>query len=243
MAVLNGTSSKRVLSKPQFIPMPLIIKSTDSENLICEPEQVKEATRQYRSDLYHHDPPPNIPKPWLTTPSLIAVKNRGNSRPAPGPDEWEKWVVKSMSDEGLELVRRLINYIVANSRFPGDTRDVWLSMFHKRGMRTDLLNWRGNILSNFIANVPMTWLNSRLIPYISEKKVLPDTQVATQKDVQTQDLMSYLSSIKCWSNRNKTQIYAIKRNQMKGFDYLAPEGFYDIIEAIGLPDSIAKLDQ
>ncbi|KAJ4499753.1 hypothetical protein C8R41DRAFT_729585, partial [Lentinula lateritia] len=89
----------------------------------------------------------------------------------------------------------------------------------------------------------MTWLNSRLIPYISEKKVLPDTQVATQKDVQTRDLMSYLSSIKCWSNRNKTQIYAIKRDQMKGFDYLAPEGFYDIIEAIGLPDSIAKLDQ
>ncbi|KAJ3924545.1 MAG: hypothetical protein NXY57DRAFT_1044854, partial [Lentinula lateritia] len=193
MAVLNGTSSKRVLSKPQFIPMPLIIKSTDSENLICEPEQVKEATRQYWSDLYHHDPPPNIPKPWLTTPSLIAVKNRvqqdpftwpqlitiqdlrallskGNSRPAPGPDEWEKWVVKSLSDEGLELVRRMINYIVANSRFPGNTRDVWLSMFHKRGMRTDLLNWRGIILSNFIANVPMTWLNSRLIPYISEKK-------------------------------------------------------------------------
>ncbi|KAH7875505.1 uncharacterized protein C8R40DRAFT_1170604 [Lentinula edodes] len=89
----------------------------------------------------------------------------------------------------------------------------------------------------------MTWLNSRLIPYISEKKVLPDTQVATQKDVQTRDLMSYLSSIKCWSNQNKTQIYAIKRDQIKGFDYLAPEGFYDIIEAIGLPDSIAKLDQ
>ncbi|KAJ7827315.1 hypothetical protein B0H13DRAFT_2241019 [Mycena leptocephala] len=47
----------------------------------------------------------------------------------------------------------------------------------------------------------------------TKKLVATGTQVAVQQGVQTRDLM-------------KT-IYAIKRDQMKGFDYLAPEGFYD----------------
>jgi len=30
---------------------------------------------------------------------------------------------------------------------------------------------------------------------------------------------------------------------MKGFDYLAPEGFYDAISAYGLPDTIIDIDK
>jgi hypothetical protein len=30
---------------------------------------------------------------------------------------------------------------------------------------------------------------------------------------------------------------------MKGFDYLAPEGFYDAISAYGLPDAIIDIDK
>ncbi|KAJ7916424.1 hypothetical protein B0H13DRAFT_2658307 [Mycena leptocephala] len=63
----------------------------------------------------------------------------------------------------------------------------------------------------------------------------PDTQVATQQGVQTRDLISYLAGIKCWAKRHKTTVYALKRDQMKGFDYLSPQGMYDAIEAYGLP--------
>ncbi|EDR05378.1 uncharacterized protein LACBIDRAFT_329822 [Laccaria bicolor S238N-H82] len=73
----------------------------------------------------------------------------------------------------------------------------------------------------------MIWLNASLIRYSAEKRILPDTQVAAQPGVQTRDLMSYLSNVKCWANRNKQSVYALKRDQMKCFDYLSPEGFYD----------------
>lgn len=76
----------------------------------------------------------------------------------------------------------------------------------------------------------------------NEKMILPDTQVAAQPGVQTRDLMSYLSGVKCWANRNKQPVYALKRDQMKGFDYLSPEGFYDAVRAYGLPESIIDLD-
>ncbi|KAJ6631046.1 hypothetical protein B0H10DRAFT_1773796 [Mycena sp. CBHHK59/15] len=89
----------------------------------------------------------------------------------------------------------------------------------------------------------MSWLNFNFVPYLTKTRILPDTQVATQQGVQTQDLMSYLTSIKCWSKRHKVEVFALKRDQMKGFDYLAPQGMYDAVEAYGLPTSIIDLDR
>ena len=84
----------------------------------------------------------------------------------------------------------------------------------------------------------MTWLNQCLIQYAATKNILPDTQVAAQPGMQTHDLMSYLAGVKCWATRHKQTVYTIQRDQMKGFDYLSPNGFYDAIRAYGLPDEI-----
>ncbi|KAJ7814368.1 hypothetical protein B0H13DRAFT_2464859 [Mycena leptocephala] len=73
--------------------------------------------------------------------------------------------------------------------------------------------------------------------------IVPETQVAVQQGVQTRDLMSFLAAIQTWSERHKQTVYALKRDQMKGFDYLAPEGFYDAVRAYGLPQSIIDLDR
>jgi len=123
----------------------------------------------------------------------------------------------------------LLNFIIAHSSFPGNVKDMWLTMFHKRGIRTNLTNWRGLMLSNFIANAPMTWLNYLLVPYATQKQLIPETQVATQQGVQTRDVMSYLSALKSFANRHKQPVYGLQRDQMKGFDYLHPQGFYGAI--------------
>ena len=97
------------------------------------------------------------------------------------------------------------------------------------------------MISNFMANALMTWLNYLLVPYATRKSMILETQVATQQGVQTHDVMSYLSTIKCYANHHKQAIYALQRDQMKGFDYLHPQGFYDTIIAYGLPQDITKL--
>src|ERR1700683_2517989 len=167
----------------------------------------------------------------------------GNNWPAPGPDGWEKWLIKSLSDETLILVMDLLNYIVVHSIFPGNVKDMWLTMFHKCGIHTNLTNWRGLMISNFMANAPMTWLNFLLVPYAARKSLIPETQVATQQGVQNRDLMIYLSAVKSFANHHKQTVYALQRDQMKGFDYLHPQGFYDAIIAYGLPLEIIKLDR
>ena len=60
------------------------------------------------------------------------------------------------------------------------------------------------MISNYLANSPMTWLNYLLTSYIAANNILPDTQVATQQGVQTHDLTSYLSGILTWANCHKT---------------------------------------
>ncbi|KAJ6628063.1 hypothetical protein B0H10DRAFT_2209740 [Mycena sp. CBHHK59/15] len=144
--------------------------------------------------------------------------------------------------DGVKDNAQLVNYIVINSTFPGDIKDTTLAMFHKCGLRTDLSNWCGIFLSNFITNCPITWLNSLLTPYISKLRILPDTQVAMQQDVQTRDLMSYLAGIKCWAVRQKVLFFAVKRDQKKGFDYLSPVGLHDAACVYGFPQQIIDID-
>ncbi|KAF8157252.1 hypothetical protein B0H34DRAFT_675560 [Crassisporium funariophilum] len=265
-SALRG-STKKMINASNFVPLPFALNDLDQpDKLVCDPEGVKATTREYFTRLYDHTRVPEMPKPWLKTKSVVEVKDRitndtfqwprkanladfralirkGNHRPSPGPDCWEKWTIKSLSDFALTLVLDLHNYEVMNSCFPGNVKDMWLTTIHKRGLRTDLKNWRGLSFSNFLANSPMTWLNQCLIQFSAEKRILPDTQVAAQPGVQTRDLMSYLAGVKCWANRHKQTIYAIKRDQMKGFDYLSPNGFYDAIRAYGLPESIIDLDK
>lgn len=265
-AIQSGTTKKLVTSANTFMGSPLMVTDPNNEeSLLSEPHQVKRAMATYFSRLYDRSTPPTASKPWLNTPSVRKVKDKirsnpfqwpcvatlsdframlrkGSSRPSPGPDKWEKWCVKSLSDRTLSLVLDLHNYIVSNSRFPGNVKDVTLVTIHKRGLQTNLLNYRGIMLSNFLANSPASWLNYLLTPYAAKNGLIPDTQVATQQGVQTRDLMSYLSSLTCWANRHKQTVYSIKRDQLKGFDYLSPDGLHDAIRAYGLPHQIIDLD-
>ena len=99
------------------------------------------------------------------------------------------------------------------------------------------------MLSNFLANSPMTWLNYNLVPYVSKLHIIPEMQVATNQGVQMQDIMSFLASVKCYVEWNHQTVYALQRDQMKGFDYLALQEFYDAIDAYGLLPSIINLDK
>ena len=89
----------------------------------------------------------------------------------------------------------------------------------------------------------MTWLNFKLIPYMAKLNIIPETQVAMQQGVQTRDVMNFLSGIKCYAERHHQTIYALQRDQMKGFDYLAPSGFYDALKAYRFSDAISDLDK
>ena len=113
---LLGESTRKMVIAQEYIGLPTAVNALDgSGDVATEPEKVKGITRKYFQDLYHHKDPPDLPKPWMQSPSVTDVKNRvasdlflwpklanvndframircGNHRPAPGTDGWEKWL-------------------------------------------------------------------------------------------------------------------------------------------------------
>jgi hypothetical protein len=70
---LFGGSAKRLMSTGDYFGMPIALTSTDSNTLVTDPEQVKLTTKTYWSKLYECQETPDIPKPWLSTPSVIEI--------------------------------------------------------------------------------------------------------------------------------------------------------------------------
>nr|VWP02165.1 Trihydroxynaphthalene reductase (EC (T3HN reductase) [Ganoderma boninense] len=230
------------------------------------PEDIKRQTVRYFTDLFRRAPRAPSAKPWVSSPSVQQIRDRtaehpfswpqpltlpdfrfllrkGNPRPAPGPDQWEKWCIKSLSDSALTLVLDLVNYEVTRSHFPDCVKPAIMSTIFKRGPRTDLANYRGITCSNLVKNIPFAWLNHLMSRYLTMHNILPDTQIATQPGVQARDLTSFLSQVEAFAHRQKRPLYLLRRDQRKGFDRLEPEGFYDAVRAYGLPPSLIDLDR
>src|SRR5258708_39874836 len=57
---------------------------------------------------------------------LCMLLHCGNPHPSPGPDRWEKWCVKALSDQALTAILHLINFEIINSTIPDFLNHVTL---------------------------------------------------------------------------------------------------------------------
>ena len=73
---LLGGSAKRLMSNGDYIGMPTALTSTDGDSLVTDLELVKSTTKNYWSKLYKQQVTPDVPKPWLSTPSVLEVRKR-----------------------------------------------------------------------------------------------------------------------------------------------------------------------
>jgi hypothetical protein len=145
---LLGGSTRRLVSTAEYIGLPTAVNSLDGTGeVITEPEKCKKIMRNYFQGLYHHNELLILPKPWMDSPSVAGIKDavtkdpfiwpklanvddfrtmirRGNHRPAPSSDSWEKWLIKNLSDYALGLVLDLHNFIIISSDFPGNVKDM-----------------------------------------------------------------------------------------------------------------------
>ncbi|KAK0458012.1 uncharacterized protein EV420DRAFT_1270768, partial [Desarmillaria tabescens] len=193
---LLGGSAKRLYPPSQFQGPPPAISIPDDHNpnarkYFTGADDVKAQTMDYFSALYCRNDRPDPPKPWMDCPSVRSIREnvrcdsfqwpqkmdllsgrslirKGNPRPAPGPDRWEKWMVKSLHDFSFQLVLDLWNYCIDTSHFPSCVKPSSISLIHKRGDATDLTNFRGICTSNldltsFLAQLE-TWADRTKTP-------------------------------------------------------------------------------
>ncbi|OSD05171.1 hypothetical protein PYCCODRAFT_1362579, partial [Trametes coccinea BRFM310] len=144
-----GGSCKRlyVHSLESDGPPAALLSPAGDSTFVTDPEGLKQATVQYFERLFQRTPRKTSSKPWMDTPAIQQIRGRtsdhpfqwprplslnefrallrkGNPRPSPGPDLWEKWCVKALSDAALSLVLDLINYEIIATQPGVQARDL-----------------------------------------------------------------------------------------------------------------------
>ena len=85
ISTLCGGSAKKLTLTDNYFGMPTALISSDSGTLVTDPEMVKSVMREYWSKLYAQQNTPDIPKPWLSTPSVVEVHKCVKEQPFQWP--------------------------------------------------------------------------------------------------------------------------------------------------------------
>ena len=83
--VLLGGSAKKLMSTGDYFGMPTALISHDGDTLVTDPEMIKSVTKDYWSKLYTQQDMPDVPKPWISTPSVVDVRKRVEADPFQWP--------------------------------------------------------------------------------------------------------------------------------------------------------------
>ncbi|KAK4698443.1 hypothetical protein P7C70_g7832, partial [Phenoliferia sp. Uapishka_3] len=267
-SILAGQSAAKVLGQDEAICMqPRVLINPENPNIILTSEEdIKTETRRAFNARFTHDPIPRAEdqKHWMKSkkaqeyqrktaadpfiwPPVNGIQRqdiddflaRGSSRPSPGPDEWEKWALKYLPDEILEVITALVDYITRTNYFGDGLNDLlFLTLWKKKGTMVDLNFFRGIGLGNLLHQMAVTTFTTVFKHYAWRMEFLPPTQGAANAGLQGRDLTSYISQIDAWAHANDTTLYWIKRDQKKGYDRVIPEAFDDACKFFGLPDSV-----
>jgi hypothetical protein len=83
---LLGGSSKKLVASGEYFGLPIAVNSLNMDDrLVTKPNAVKSVTQEYWSRLYKQQNTPNVPKPWLDTPSVVEVRERVTQEPFEWP--------------------------------------------------------------------------------------------------------------------------------------------------------------
>lgn len=244
----------------------LTTETRASITVASDPKGKLKAWHAYFEKLHRPTDAPDVPKPWLNSPAAAQMKartatddfiwpqtmtledlrahlSRGNPKPSPGPDSWEKWALRQVSDDFLLLTLHLCNYMISANYFSPRLKQNFISPLYKRGDLTDPSNYRGIVFANCLYNVVTSWFTQQFQKYIWRRKLLPTLQIATQQGVQPGDLTNFLDQVHTAGIAMGSTFFAIKRDHTKGFDNLHAQGYYDALKFYGVNSAVAAFEQ
>lgn len=264
---LSGGSLKYLFEPPTITNPPAVQAPNGAVEI--KPKAKLDAFRSHFAHLLSRQPPPvTAERPWLDSsfaqqtraklaadPSLAVwpqpmsmadlrmVLGSGNRSPSPGPDGIEKWMLTHGPESLLEQVLDICNYAIEHNSFPDELKGNYLTPLYKKGDPSLPTNYRGIVFANCIHSVLAAWLARCLQQMAWSLQLLPPTQIATQKGVRASDLTAFLSMVHRLARSTGRTVFAIKRDHTKGFDFLDPAGFEDVVRAYGLPPQLVEFER
>ncbi|KAJ7894752.1 hypothetical protein B0H13DRAFT_1506417, partial [Mycena leptocephala] len=217
-----GGSTKKLFSAAVYDPPPLALSlSNDPTSFVTSPEGIKTATREYFTSLFRRHPHPLAEKSWMTTPSVLEIKRKTGDDPFVWPNPLSVTTLRGVLRKGTP------------HPCPGPDGEKW---------------WL-KALSDPALNLVLDLINFEITKSCFPAAVKPTIMATIHKRgartqlSNTRGICFSNQLIETWSNRGKMPVFALKRDQQKGFDHLEPQVFYDAVEAYGLPRALIDFDR
>lgn len=255
---------ERHVDNPPFL---LSRSSVDVEaTLVSDPKGKLGVWHDHFSEVLSPTAVHAVPKPWMSSagataakkatqgekfdwPRLLKVENlkkllsRGNKKPTPGPDEWERWPLQHCPDWFLQQLVGIMNFIVRTNEFPAPLKDAYLTPIYKRGDITDPNNYRPIMLSNQLFSLISSWFSESLHQYVWSHHLISPTQIGGQAGVHPGDMVQFLNGIDRCAKAVGQTLFALKRDQKQGFDRLHASAFEDALSFFGFDDKVLAFER
>ncbi|VVC36760.1 Reverse transcriptase domain [Cinara cedri] len=129
----------------------------------------------------------------ITKTELCKIITDTNNDSAPGPDGISINVIKKLKDFISFILEKTFNRILKEGIIPDSFKNSLISPIYKgKGSKSDFMNYRPISLLNAFSKIFEKAINARLINYLEENNLLPNSQYGFRKGL---DLSKAFDSI------------------------------------------------
>ncbi len=154
---------------------------------------------------------------------------------AAGPDTISYEMLACILEKHPNIILKLFNSIlIHNGKTPDWYRSV-LVLLHKKGSKTEPLNYRGISLLSCVSKLFTAVLNKRLLAYVIDKKILSENQLGFVPGNRTSDAHIILQNlIQKYCYKQNKRLYSCFVDFSKAFDNISREGLFEKLLGYGI---------
>lgn len=201
-----------------------------------------------RIDNYIHTlPHPRHDETDLLDPTSLdevrAIINTGRNS-APGEDTINRFILRQLDDTCITFLTNILNACLLNSYFPARWKYALTVMIHKSNKNPllptsyrpiSLLDAGGKVLERIIAN--------RLLFFLDEHRIIPDSQCGFRKDFSTQHAITSLQTDVSKNFNHSRCTLAVFMDIQRAFDSVWHNGLLYKLHNIGLSTATTRFFQ
>ncbi len=153
----------------------------------------------------------------------------------PGPDAISNEMLQCILESKSSILLKLFNSILI---YNGKTTDWYTSilvLLHKKGKKTEPLNYRGISLLSCVSKFFTAILNKRLLNYVKEKKILSDEQLGFVSGNRTSDAHIIIHNIiQKYCHKKNKRIHSCFIDFSKAFDNISRDILFKKLKTYGI---------
>ena len=171
----------------------------------------------------------------ITKEELMIASRKLKPGKATGIDNISDEMVLCLMASFPDIILKLFNSIMHTNRIIPEWVLGIIVPIHKKGSKTDPLNYRGITLMSCLGKLFLTILNSRLIQYSKDEKLLTDTQLGFVSGNRTSDAHIIINNlVRKYCHKNGKKIFGCFVDFSMAFDTIPRDILLDRIRNYGI---------